>query len=553
MKHALALAGVLCSVVVTSGGCLATDDPGNLAIQQHRFTRGLDPAATTAAGMTPAATTPEPQTFTALASPPLAASVAQVLTDGRVIAQAYDTNTWWTLTPDNTGSYLNGTWTQVASGPAGYSPLYFASAVLPDGRFFTGGGEYIGGATADSGSAAIYDPTMNTWKTIRKPSTFSQIGDAQSIVLADGRFMLADCCTTAEAILDTTTLTWTPTGSGKADINDEEGWTLLPDGRVLTIDANNTTNLTGSEIFDPTTGRWSSAGSTIVQLDDLNTTSNSHELGPMVLRPDGTVIAIGATGHNAVFDSATSTWSAAPDFPKVTGGQLDTADGPAALLPNGNVLVGTSPGVFLTPSEFFEWDGTKFNQVGAPASAAGTSSYQYNMVILPTGEVLMTSQSTDIEIYEPGAADTTAIAPEITTVPVLENKAGLANALVTQIEAVETASAQYNVSPYLLPLMDIYTGRTYTVTGNRLNGVSQGGAYGDDAQASTAFPLVRFTNQATGHVQYARTHDGTNFAVGPNTSGSTHVDIPATIEGGLSTMELVANGIPSPGLLVNVK
>jgi hypothetical protein len=38
---------------------------------------------------------------------------------------------WWKLTPDNTGSYLNGTWTQLASLPPGYSPLYHSSAVLP--------------------------------------------------------------------------------------------------------------------------------------------------------------------------------------------------------------------------------------------------------------------------------------------------------------------------------------------------------------------------------------------------------------------------------------
>jgi hypothetical protein len=44
--------------------------------------------------------------------------------------------------------------------------------------------------------------------------------------------MLASCCTKQQAILDLTTMTWTPTGSNKADINDEEGWTLLADGSV---------------------------------------------------------------------------------------------------------------------------------------------------------------------------------------------------------------------------------------------------------------------------------------------------------------------------------
>jgi len=37
---------------------------------------------------------------------------------------------------------VNGTWLQLASLPPGYSPLYFASAVLPDGRLIVEGGEF---------------------------------------------------------------------------------------------------------------------------------------------------------------------------------------------------------------------------------------------------------------------------------------------------------------------------------------------------------------------------------------------------------------------------
>ena len=48
-----------------------------------------------------------------------------------------------------TGNYANGTWSQLASLPVingtQYAPLYFASAVLPDGRVLIMGGEFNGG------------------------------------------------------------------------------------------------------------------------------------------------------------------------------------------------------------------------------------------------------------------------------------------------------------------------------------------------------------------------------------------------------------------------
>ena len=81
------------------------------------------------------------------------------------------------------------------------------------------------------------------------------------------------------ALLDLKTLTWTDTGTAtKSDLNDEEGWTLLPDGRVLTVDCytdsyfgivpNYPANPTNSEIYDPRTRQWSSGGSTINSLTD---------------------------------------------------------------------------------------------------------------------------------------------------------------------------------------------------------------------------------------------------------------------------------------------
>ena len=164
-----------------------------------------------------------------------------LLTDGSVLVQDAGFPDWWKLTPDQNGSYVNGTWAEVASLPTGYSPLYHSSAVLPDGRLIIEGGEYLCTPTTCNpvwtNLGAIYDPVSDFWTPVAPPAGWTTIGDAQSVVLANGTYMQANCCTTQAALLDPKTLTWTATGAGKFDPNDEEGWTLLPGGDVLAVDA----------------------------------------------------------------------------------------------------------------------------------------------------------------------------------------------------------------------------------------------------------------------------------------------------------------------------
>ena len=68
--------------------------------------------------------------------PPAPVGLPFLLTDGSVMFQGENTpSIWFKLTPDATGSYLNGTWTALAGFPASwnYQPFAFASAVLADG------------------------------------------------------------------------------------------------------------------------------------------------------------------------------------------------------------------------------------------------------------------------------------------------------------------------------------------------------------------------------------------------------------------------------------
>ena len=72
--------------------------------------------------------------------PTFQASTMLLLTDGTVMCQQYCSNNWWKLTPDPSGDYTQGTWTPLAPSPN--APMYYASAVLANGRVFVAGGEY---------------------------------------------------------------------------------------------------------------------------------------------------------------------------------------------------------------------------------------------------------------------------------------------------------------------------------------------------------------------------------------------------------------------------
>jgi hypothetical protein len=415
------------------------------------------------------------------------------------------------LTPDVNGSYVHGTWAQLASLPGGYAPLYFGSAVLADGRLLVEGGEFniSGAAPVWTSLGAIYDPRANAWTSVSPPSGWSNIGDAPSAVLANGGFLLGNALSAQQALFNSSTLTWTATGAGKADSNNEEGWTLLPNGKVLTVDG---ANVLGSELYDPSTGTWTSGGSTIVSL------VNGGEIGPAVLMPGGTVFAEGATQHTALYHSAAGTWSVGPDFPVAASGQLEADDAPAALLPNGHVLAAASPG-FNNDTHFFEFDGTSLSEVARTPDAPAQPAFVTRLLVLPTGQVLEVDGSSDVEIYTPTGGPNPAWIPTITSVP-----------------------------------NTLRRGSTYVVSGTQFNGLSQGSAYGDDAQNATNYPLVRIINNTTGHVFFARTHGHSTMAVATGSATvSTSFDVPAGAEVGSSLFVLGANGISSVPVSVTVQ
>jgi hypothetical protein len=494
-----------------------------------KFSRMLEIALGAALAVAPASA----QSWTPVQNVPnIGAGAVALLTDGRVLVHDESGNTgtwgnWWTLTPDNTGSYAHGTWTQVATMPANYGPLYFASAVLPDGRYIVEGGEYNNGSDAWTNKGAIYDPVANSWTSVTPPTGWSQIGDAAATVLSNGTWMLGSCCITppATALLNASNLTWTSTGSGKFDVYDEEGLTLLPGGKVLDVDAyvfKYQANGMNWETYDPSTGAWTSQGNTPAQYwDSANgcggSGAASYEEGPAVLMPNGTVFQTGANrcgaGHTGIYTVNSGTWAAGPDFP----GIKDMADAPAALETNGNVMMFASDGIFGANGQFYEWNGSSLGTLPNPPNAPSDSSYYGHLLMLPNGQVLFTDFSSDVELFTSAGNNYSGWQPTL-----------IGGAAV------------------------LSRGQTYKFNGFKLSGASQNNAYGDDFQDATNYPLLRITNNATGHVFYARTHGMSSMPVGYQGPGYFQVDVPSNMETGASVMQVVTNGIASQAYPVGI-
>lgn len=464
--------------------------------------------------------------------PPFSADTMLLLTDGTVMVHELNTANWHRLTPDSSGSYINGSWSALAplpdnsgipaakGGPTN-APLYFASAVLADGTVFVAGGEYnTGKGDADILTAQIYDPPSNTWTAIATPSNWSGIGDAPSCVLGDGRLLLGSFASGQTAILDPATRTW-QAGGKKGDSCSEETFTLLPNGNVLTVQCSNAPN---AEQYLPGSNTWVSAGSTGETLPQA-CSGFVPEIGPALLLPDGRVFAVGATGATALYTpdpdpAKAGTWANGPTLKDSENNTSYPMDVPGVLLPNGKVMVLGAPGPpcnFPSPTTVFLYDPATNTAavIGGPSNADG-APYGARLLLVPTGQVLYSASRKDIEVYTPDPGGQASWKPTITDFP-----------------------AAFGV------------GKTIKIFGTQFNGLSQACSYGDDAQMATNYPVVRM--QTAGKTYYLRTFNHSTMAVATgSTNVNTNVDVPTNLPKGAANMVVIANGIASDPVSVEV-
>jgi hypothetical protein len=200
--------------------------------------------------------------------------------------------------------------------------------------------------------------------------------------------------------------------------------------------------------------------------------------------------------------------------------QLDDADAPCAILPNGRVLVPAAPGVFNPDTYFFEYDPNTntLAEVARPANASTKIQFQYHMLLLPSGQVFSPDGSALVQIYTIGSGG-----PDPAWLPTI-------------------TSSPKSLRP----------GNTYTLSGTQLNGLTEGAYYGDDYSSATNYPIVRISNRASGHVFWGPAHDRDNFNIATaSTIITTAFDVPADLELQTSDLVVIVNGIASEAIEVN--
>ncbi len=447
--------------------------------------------------------------------------VTLLLTDGTVICHnttgGGDGTGWDKLTPDIHGSYVNGTWSTIASMTN--DRLFFASQILQNGNVYVAGGEY--GAGAYGGE--VYNPVTDTWTACGPIPGGWNIYDGNSEILYNGTVLQGvqegSNWSYDNLIYNPVTNLYTVAPNSIYN-HDEAEWVKLPDSTVLFVGI----NTTSSNRYEPKTNTWINDGTLPVNIWD-----GLSESGAGFMLPNGKAIFFGATPQNAIYtptgNTTPGTWAAAASFPNIGGVQMGQSDASAAMMVNGKILCAVAPyySSFPPPTFFVEYDykTNSFTQVTQPIPGMGgdsinVASYQTQMLDLPDGTVLLSisqanSLSNQYYIYTPGSAAIPEGKPTINS-----------------------------ILPDGCP--------NYKITGKLFTGISEGAAYGDDWEMSTNFPIIRLTNGT--NVYYARTTYWTRLgSVQTDSLEDTAIFTMPVIPAGTYSLVVTVNGFASNPIL----
>jgi large repetitive protein len=317
-----------------------------------------------------------------------AGQTATLLGDGKVLVAGGGTATAELYNPASA--------TFTATGSMSTARRDATATLLGNGDVLVAGG--IEGGYRQLSSAELYDPTSGTWSltgsmsVARSGQTATLLPDGDVLVAGGGCNGQAYGCNSGSfevslksaELYDPTTGTWSTTKSMK-DGRQYFTATLLPDGKVLVAGGFNScdddfcSDLNTAELYDPATGSWSDTGSF----------SGAREQQTATLLGDGDVLLAGGlteggdsgVGHAYadadLYDPSTGTWTRTAPMPAPHSGQT------ATLLSNGWVLTagGQSAAAQVYEPQRRMWIAT---------GAMSTPRTDQTATLLADGQVLVT-------------------------------------------------------------------------------------------------------------------------------------------------------------------
>ena len=394
-------------------------------------------------------------------------------------------------------------------------------AVLPNGQILNY--DLFQSIATNTGYAETYAPATRAWTSISPADgtangTLPVLSDPEVgfelgpiLRLLDGRAIVIGA-NQHTALYTPSSNTWTPGPDMRADLTgpggtipnalfgaDDAAAAILPNGHVfLTADAGPNpisldarTEAGSASVRVPSSAGLQSTWS-VSQADGKNTTI-----------PPGAVIYS--------VDSPTSITLGAFD----SSGNLVTIN---AQKTRGNIGL-VFGGVFSSPTQLFEFDPGAGTMTPVPGPAGSILSleaaYPTRMLVLPTGQLLLSDSSNQLYVYTADGSAPAALRPAISRVEYTDDG-------------------------------------VFKLTGTQLNGQSAGAAYGDDDQMNENYPIVRLQDPATGNVYYCRTRNWSSVGVGGNQPETVEFTLASAVTPGSYELTVVGAGIASQAVQIQI-
>jgi hypothetical protein len=531
-------------------------------------------------------------------------------------------DTWSPITPYPTEARANfcghrnvTSDVQLTAGSPVVTGIYSTDRITP-GWTITGNGIPAGATVVSVDSATQVTISANATSTgpvqaMRfRGIALACFGDDPSMLISGHRILAGNIFNNSTYIYSVDTDSWTQAATKVySDRSDEEGWTALSGGGILTYDLfQSVAQGQGyAETYDPTQNVWTAIspadGTASGTLPLLTSPALGFELGPSMRLQDGRALVVGANQHTALYNQATNTWAAGPDihgvlsnpFGKIEHANFGSDDAPAALMPNGHVLLAADAGanpitqngdaaagsaiisnIHSTAGLQVTWavsqaDGNSNvippntvitsidsrHQIHISANAAA-SAQQISLVF---GGVF--SSPTQLFDFDPQANRISPVSPPlndpnlptfpafVTRMLVLPNGQVLFNdGLGNQLYAYTPGGS---TNPAYLPVIERVThdDGVFTLTGRQLNGPSDASAYGDDSQSNENFPIVRLQN-SNGLVFYCRSRDWTSTSVGAIPHESVKFTLNPAVTPGVYQLIVSSGGISSAPFVLRI-